>query len=207
MDRKCRGIDWADCLALSRTMLAPAWWPVVSQAAVCGGKRGGGGKVWNQDTSGSCLSHPHMKDGALENKRSHKLFNIYDFKRKSVPTKALNVKTQFIIWHLNYPLDGHNCVILHDLNVIVSKLRKPHGPEVWSHMWLLSIHCGSLALTKMLSIWVKSGFTVCACVAIYVQIFDIKYGKRFDVLSLVYYSKMCKARICIFCCTTVFCCC
>lgn len=35
--------------------LAPAWWPVVSLAAVCGG---GTAKVWNQATTGSCLSHP-----------------------------------------------------------------------------------------------------------------------------------------------------
>lgn len=38
--------------------LAPAWWPVVSQAAVCRGRRwGGAAKVWNQATTGSCLSH------------------------------------------------------------------------------------------------------------------------------------------------------
>ena len=47
-------LGWLPCSKLHR--LAPAWWPVVSPAALA--EEAGLRKVWNQATASSCLSHP-----------------------------------------------------------------------------------------------------------------------------------------------------
>lgn len=113
--------------------LAPAWWPVVSQAAVCRGRRRGGsqgvkpGHHWQL----SVTSRPHLKDRRPKTGRERKGAEgtqIVTRRNWKLTNKYANTTSKFISYHVRGPEDTGRSIIVTSFTFFKLKniFRKDH---------------------------------------------------------------------------------